>query len=135
MLTICSRWESLQMSAELEWRMWRQLKGAFGIGRFCFTPILPEMRNRTFEQFATMQEALDSCRPVRVFLEPNGEYDLGILKELKSPTLVIGNTEFGNMDLVRPQDDDITVRIKTPGNTDLYGINAAAIALAHWYGQ
>lgn len=43
MITVVSRWESMQMEPELEWKMWRQLKGAFGVERLIFTPRFPKM--------------------------------------------------------------------------------------------
>ena len=135
MITICTRWESLQMPAAMEWRMWRQLKGAFQINRFCFTPVDFEMQYCTFEQYKTMQEALDSCQGRKIFLEPEGEHGLEAIAGIENPVFILGNTEHSNNNFVRPEEGDLAVRIKTPGKTDFYGINAASIALAYWYGQ
>lgn len=142
MITICTRWELSQMPAELEWRMWRQLRGAFEINRFAIAPIVPEMQQTSrLDQYATMEEALASCPGKKVFLEPNGGLQITDLKHWhKWKTadghdliLVLGNTARGNLDLV--EEGDYAVRIKTPKPTHLYGISAAAIALAYWVGQ
>lgn len=123
------------MSPSLEWRMWRQLRGAFAVDRFVFVGIEPEMNSVTIDQFGTMDEALDSCRGLRVFLEPKGQHTMSDIVNIadENMVLILGNTEHGNVQYVRPQ--DLSVRIKTPKPTDFYGINAAAIALAYRYGQ
>lgn len=126
MITICTRWESSQMSAEQEWRMWRQLKGAFHIQRFVFTPIVQEMTSCPLEQFATMEEAIASCQGELVFLEPKGEKRLSDIPKVDDLTLVLSNTQLSNETLSNGN----SYRINTPGKTDLYGINAAAIALS-----
>ncbi len=122
------------MSPLLEWRMWRQLRGAFSIDRFVFVPKLPEMSTFSFDQFDDMQEALDTCTGVKVFLEQGGDHTLHDLANLEDEdvVLILGNTEFGNSDYIKSE--DLSVSIKSD-NTDLYGINAAAIALAYRYGQ
>ena len=76
MITIITYWEDTQMDPELEWRMWRQLRGAFssepGDMQFKFVPFNSNMSNRTFEQYDSMDEALSSATGIRVFLEPSG---------------------------------------------------------------
>lgn len=124
------------MPAELEWRMWAQLKGAFLISKFIFTPIMPEINGvNVVSQYETMEEALVHSIGTKVFLEPNGDTRLSEWSEnkIQDITLILGNTERGNIDLVG--DDDYAVKIVTPKPTDFYGINAAAIALAYWVGQ
>ncbi len=119
------------MPSELEWRMWRQLRGAFGIGRFVFTPIVKELLNVNIRQCATMEEALAMCDGHRVFLEPTGTKTL---RELPTGDVVVilGNTSQHNLKYAKP---DETYRIEAPRKADLYGINAAAIALAFNHGQ
>lgn len=117
------------MPAELEYRMWRQLKGAFNVDRLVLTPQVPDFNRGIIDQYATMEEALASCQGHRVFLEPQGSDDLHDIPWHKDDiVLVLGSTEHGNLHLVRP--DDYQVQIQYPGPSDLYGINAAAIALA-----
>lgn len=131
MITICTRWESAQMPAELEWRMWRQLRGAFGIDRLVFTPAAPDLLRVAIDQYATMREALASCEGRRVFLEPRG---IKTLHDLPAGDIVfvLGSTSRDNLHHAKSGE---VYRIATPGGTVLYGINAAAIALAFRYGQ
>ena len=131
MITIVTCWETLQMDPELEWRMWRQLKGAFDIDRFVFAPCQESMMTVNIDQYDDMQEALDSCQGSRVFLEVSGEKNLS---EIPSGdiVLVLGNTQGSNIAYAQPGE---TYKIATPSPTDMYGLNAAAIALAYHYGQ
>ena len=133
MITICSRWESSQMSPELEWRMWCQLRGAFGINRFVFTPVVPEMnRINIIDQYDNMKEALDNCQGEFIFLEHKGIKTLSDLPKGRDVVFVLGNTHFSNLEFTLKED---AYRILTPYDTDLYGINAAAIALSFYVGQ
>lgn len=124
------------MPVELEWRMWRQLRGAYHIDRFKFVPVKPELGNVAIDQYDTMEEALDSLPDSvhRVFLEPsgyNGMYDL----PHGDVALILGNSSRSNIEYAQVNE---TYAIKTEGGTQhnhLYGINAAAIALAFEYGQ
>ena len=134
MIYIIARWESTQMDNTLELRMWRQLKGAFAPVPadmdFIFTPISGET---TATQYETMSEALAALpdNVSRVFLEPSGTKSLAEIPD-GDIALILGNTEKGNVE--HAQADEL-YKINTPGTTDMYGHNAAAIALAVRYGQ
>ena len=136
-VTIVAYWETGQMSPLKEWNMWRQLKGAYHIDRFVFVPTKDYMANiSVIDQYDTMEEALASLpeETNRVFLEPsgyNGMYDL----PHGDIALILGNTSRDNMAHAQVNE---TYAIKTEGgvaHNHLYGINAAAIALAFEYGQ
>lgn len=134
MITVIARWETGQMSPLKEWKMWRQLKGAFGIDRFIFVPVQEYMKGNSFDQYDTMEEALDVADGERVFLEPGGHNSVNDIPQ-DNIVLVIGNTSLNNMKHARPAQ---TYRINTAGTDDhnhLYGTNAAAIALAIRHGQ
>lgn len=136
MITIICRWDFVQMDNELEWRMWGQLKGAFSPVPadmdFIFVPVNPNLNNFTFLQFDTIDEALAAAPAApRVFLEPLGEKTLGEIPQ-GDIVMILGNTELHNLDKAAQGE---TYRIQTPGATVLYGINAAAIALAMRHGQ
>jgi len=137
MLRICAYWETVQMAAALDWRMWRQIKGAFGVTEFHFCPVKPKMARGTFSQWPDMATCLAGIPDdsPRVFLEPHGNISPAELFSLapEGMTLVLGSTLHGNAELARPQ--DTLCRIATPEDVDLYGHNAAAIALAFWAGQ
>jgi len=136
MITVIARYETAQMPWELEWRMWRQLKGAFTTQpcelRFIFVPSLFGPHGG-FEEADTIEEALAMAgEGERIFLEPIGERGLTDIPDSDHHIFVLGNTQQGNFRYAEPSE---TYRIATPGKADLYGINAAAIALAYWYGQ
>ena len=134
MITICARWETAQMPANIEWQLWRQIRGAFRVQRIVFVPVLEEMKEYYVDQCETMEEALASCEGHRYFLEPKGESGLSVLlPQREDIVLVLGDTNQNNLSHVTS--DDHTVRIKTPQRTHLYGVSAAAIALAYWVGQ
>lgn len=124
------------MPADLEWRMWRQLRGAFGIDQFIFTPVNHKMEGYTFRQADNIREAVNVLPPDTqlCYLEPGGfksMYDLPSAQD--DVALILGSTDISNMhsEVVPPD----AYGIQTFGNTDLYGINAAAIALAFMAGQ
>lgn len=119
------------MPVELEWRMWRQLKN-FGVDRFVFVPIVPEMDRITVDSFSTMEEALKNINGNRVFLEPKGikgMYDLPPRNE--DVVFILGNTSSNNLKYA----DNKSYKISGPKNICLYPTNAASIALAYWFGQ
>ena len=131
-VTIVTRWESTQMEPMLEWRMWKQMRDAFRIKRYIFTPVMPEMSKIDIEQYETMEEALVAAEGDGefIFLEPLGTKTVhDIPKEGDSDVVVIlGDSTRDNLALA---DADNTYRIDTHGRYGhLYGINAAAIALA-----
>ena len=129
MITICSRWETSQMPPETEWQLWRQLR-FFGVDRFVFTPIAPELLNVNIDQYDTLEEALATCHGERVFLELKGEKTMSELPK-GDVTFILGNTPQNNLSFAKP---DETYRIN-PKGLCLYGTNAAAIALAYYHGQ
>lgn len=134
-VTVVARWETGQMSPLKEWKMWRQLKGAFEIDRFIFVPVQEYMKGHSFEQYDTMEEALASLSEFtsRCFLEPSGYNSVEALPH-GDIALIIGNTDKHNMEHAHVNE---TFAIKSPAgiSAHLYGTNAAAIALAYEYGQ
>ena len=121
------------MSEDLEMRMLRQLKGAYQIDRILMTPIVESMKTRAnVEQFNTMEEALETCNGLIVFLEHKGKTALTDLPKTNDVTFVTGNAYHSNMHLA---EGHITCKIKSAKPTDMFAVNAIAIALAYWYGQ
>jgi hypothetical protein len=120
------------MTPELEWRMWKQLGAAFSVDKFIFTPIFSELSTvNRIEQYASMEVALEHCRGHRVFLEEKGRTSVDQIPK-GDVSLILGNTSLGNLHLAG---DGESYRICSPKSVCLYGINAAAIALAIRYGQ
>lgn len=138
MITVVTLWEKSQMDPAIEWRMWRQLKGAYQIDRVFAVPVIPSMEGyESLTQFMSLTDALRALDEdtVRCFLEPSGYNSLYDLPQEGDLALILGNTEHSNM-----QDAYLneTYHIKTASGSNkahLYGINAAAIALAIRYGQ
>lgn len=124
------------MPFELEWRMWRQLRGAFEVNEFIFVGEEAH-EGYSFRQAETMTEALavlpENCQ--RVFLEPSGFNPISAIPQDGHIAIIVGNTEQSNVDLAVRGEYDETYCIWTPNKTHLYGTNAAAIALAMRYGQ
>ena len=133
MITVVARWEFSQMEAEVEWRMWRQLKG-FGIKRFIFTPIFEEFNNTTIEQYDTMEECLSHVpNGNRVFLESTGKNSMNDLPSRDEDVVfILGSTTRSNVKFMK---DHESFRIYEPQVTDMYPTSAAAVALAFWVGQ
>lgn len=143
MITVITRWEHDILDPTAEWRMWRQIKGAFAVSqsanfRLIFIPRIPSMNDYSFDQYDTEEEAIASLAPNTqvCFLEPYGQrgmYDLPSLTANRSSALVLGNATHSNMNtLVEPAD---AYSIRTANKVDMFGINAAAIALAFMAGQ
>jgi hypothetical protein len=132
MITIVGRWEKDILDPDLEMRILRQLKGAYGIDRIVMTPIVESMKTRSnVEQFDTMEEALATCEGNIVFLEPKGTTSLSDLPE-GDITFVTSDAYMNNMHLA---EGHITCKINSPKATDMFAVNAVAIALAYRYGQ
>jgi hypothetical protein len=136
MITVIARWEEAQMPPQVEWQLWRQLRGAFKIDRLIFTPVLldndaPETGLYHVEQYDTMAEALASTMDERVFLEQTG-YNPVINIPQTDIVLITGNTEQSNIEYAKVNE---TYSIASPQRTALYPTEAAAIALAIRYGQ
>jgi len=120
------------MPPEIEWQLWRQLKGAFDIHQFNMVPIIPDLdRGNQLRQYDTIEEALESAEGARVFLEPTGGKSVSDIPS-GDIVLILGDTFSNNLALAGEGE---TYRIETGGRTVLYGTNAAAIALAIRTGQ
>ena len=131
MITIVARWEEAQMPPQVEWQLWRQLRGAFKVSRLIFTPIKPEMEEYHLEQYDTMDEALGRTKGVRVFLEPKGTKGMHDIPK-GDIVLITGDTVHDNLSYAKKGE---TYAIHSPAKTHLYPSEAAAIALAIRYGQ
>ena len=135
MLFIVVRWESDQIEPEFEYRIWRQLKGAFSASpadiRLIFVPRLLRQYNHQYDTMGAALIAIGEAE--RVFLEPTGKKTVA---QIPSPVgdiaIIVGNTAHSNLPYSQPEE---RYAIKTPGSTPLYGFDAAAVALAIRYGQ
>jgi hypothetical protein len=141
MITIITRWETTQMEPATEWKQWRQILGSFAEShqdiQVWATPMVASMEGyERLTQFPSLEAALSSLDEgtERCFLEPTGYKSLYDLPK-GDFALILGNTEKHNMEHAQVNE---TYAIKTPNGVNrghLYGTNAAAIALAYWYGQ
>lgn len=106
------------MPRELENRMWKQLKGAFAVDEVRFV-----------ENDRQLLEAIMSLSDFKlIYLEPTGHKDVKDIPRDGNIALFLSNTSVNNFHFVKPEE---AYRINTPKPTHLYGINAAAIALAY----
>ncbi len=119
------------MEPDLEWSMWRQLGGAFGIDRFIFTPEVSSVTSSKVTQCPSMKEALKFATGELIFLEPWADKDLAEVPRLNNYTLILSDTSQNNSKFCNAEN---SYRICTPNNTDLFGVNAASIALSHLCG-
>lgn len=122
------------MPAETEYQIWRQLRGAFKIKKMVFVPVIESMKNYAIDQYATMEEALEATKDAgeRAFLEPSGYKGMYDLPQ-GDIVLILGDSGNDNMQHAQVNE---TYMIKAPSvRTHLYGVDAAAIALAYRYGQ
>ena len=76
------------MDADLEWSIWRQLGGAFGIDKFIFTPEVSSVTSSKVIQTSSMDEALTFATGKLIFLEPWAENNLADLPKLNNYTLI-----------------------------------------------
>lgn len=126
MLTVVAYWDSAQLPHDLEWRVWRQLRGAYGVDRFCFVPAVEGIAVDCFDDMPT---AVEATRGVKVFLEPRGSQRLVDVPK-GDIVLVLGSTAHSNYALADPSRGDMLVGLPTKRPTDLYGVSAGAIAIA-----
>ena len=82
------------MDADLEWSMWRQLGGAFGIDKFIFTPEVSSVTSSKVIQTSSMDEALTFATGELIFLEPWAEKNLADLPKLNNYTLILSDTSL-----------------------------------------
>ncbi len=131
------RMEGGWLDSNVEAFMVKQLKHAFDVGRVIFIPMNDKataIKGRTsVEVMDSMEEALESSVGNRVFLEPTGYNNMSNMPDRSENVVFItGSATAHNLDHAELSE---TYRIHTPKATDMFGMNAAAIALAYWYGQ
>jgi len=119
------------MPAAVEWQLWRQLKGVFSIDHFIFVPRVQLVLNLGYDHVDTMEEALALSTGARVFLEAGGVKGMNDIPD-GDITIIVGNTSTSN---AKHAQADELYSINTSGVGDMYGVNAAAIALAFKAGQ
>jgi len=132
MITVIVRWDDMQIPTDVEWQLWRQLRGAMGIDRFIFVPRIPQMIHLGYDHVDTMEEALLLADDPKVFLEHSGAKGMNDIPD-GDVTIIAGNTPTGNESYALP---DEIYSIKQVGSGGImYAINAVAIALAYRLGQ
>ena len=118
------------MPAATEWQLWHQLRGAYAVDSFIFLPKVPEVSNLAYEHVDTIEEALALSIGQRVFLEVGGTKNVTDIPKTGDITIIVGNTSSNNAAHAQP-DEMYAIDCPFPG--ELYGVNAAAIALALWH--
>lgn len=127
MITVVGRWETGWLEPKVEAFMFRQLKNAYKFDRLVMVPRLLEGHIKSVDQFDTMEEALQTTTGTKVFLEPKGHSPFSAVLLHDDLVFILGNANEGNAR--RAKSGDLVVRIDTPGQTDMFAVNAAAIAL------
>ena len=119
------------MEADLEWRIWRQLGGAFNVDHFIFTPEVNSVNSSKITQCSSMQEALSLATGTLVFLEPWAKQSITQIPKSEDYTLILSDTSQNNSKFCTSEN---SYRIYTPNKTDMFGFNAASITLSHLCG-
>ncbi len=127
MLTVAAYWDRTQMDPELEWRIWRQLKGAYGIGRFAFVPAVSHVAGITADFYPDMPAALATCVGHKVFLRLGGTDTINAVPADDDYTIIVGSTVDDLAGLPEVGDSDVELDAINP--VDLYGTCAASILL------
>lgn len=125
-------WDTSQLEPLTEWNLWRQLRGAYGINDIVMLPRLDETARLAYTHVDTMEEALSLAIGERIFLDASGLNDISQIPRDGDATIIVGNT---NLPLSQYAHSEDCYRIPSPGRSDLYGVNAAAIALSIRYSQ
>ena len=125
-VTVVGMWEKDWLDPKTELFMFRQLKGAFGFDRLVMVPVLLSDRT-SVDQYDTMEEALSSTSGKKIFLEPSGDTTLSSFNEYEDVVYIMAKASINNQRLIT--EDDLSVRIDTPNDTDMFAVNAISIAL------
>lgn len=120
------------MCPACEWQVWGALKGPMGIDHFIFVSDPPVMTELAYDHVKTMEEALALATGELVFLDATGTKDVSDIPKTGDVTIVVGAT---NVPLVSHAQPDQLYRIDQAGVGEMYGVNAAVIALDHRHGN
>lgn len=126
-VTVVGMWEHGWLDQKVELFMFRQLRGAYKYDRLVMVPNLYNGGATAVDQYDTIEEALATCKGRKVFLEPTGESRMTDIPLDEDIVIIMGNAFDGNKR--RASADDLIVRIDSPGQTDMFAVNAAAIVL------
>ena len=103
------------------------MRGAYKFDRLIMVPKkLERISTSSLIQYDTIEEALANVEGTKVFLEPKGEHSFDDIPE-GDIVFIMGNASRSNARYVT--ENDLSVRIDTPGSSDLFAVNALAIAL------
>lgn len=127
MLTLAAYWDRTQVDPELEWRLWRQLRGAYNIGRFVLVPEVSHVAGISADFYPDMATALATCVGHKVFLRLGGTDTINSVPTDTDYTIVVGSTVENLSGLPQAGDSDIELDAINP--SDLYGVNAASILI------
>lgn len=126
MITVVGRWEEGWLEHRIEYFMWKQLAAAFKVDRIVMVPKSNNTRI-PIDQYNTMEEALESCKGTKYFLEPTGSENIDDIEINGDVVFIFGNAMNHNKNYIK--ENDISVRIETPQSTDIFAVNALAITL------
>lgn len=131
---IAALWDRVQIDPAIEFRQYRQLLGAYGVAGLLMAPRVTWLEGSGANNYDTLQAALEAAPDpaTRVFLCPSGDCALEDVPPGSEPlVIVIGDTTTSPAELAGP--NDIIVSLPAPNPVELYGVNAAAVALAELY--
>lgn len=128
MITVIVPWDTVQLHPECEWQIWGALKGPLGIDHFIFVSDPQVLTNLAYDHVKTMDHAISLAQGELVFLDATGTKDVSEIPKTGDITIVVGST---NMSLIDHSTESQRYKIGQVSAGEMYGVNAAAIALAY----
>jgi len=128
-VTVIGMWEPGFSDYEqiIEWRMWKQAIMAYEVDHWLM--VGPPPKGGVFNQYDTLQEALDAAVGKKVFLIPSADLDIDevILDEYSDIVFIFGNTPES---MARYVGDDLSLSINIPnGRTHLFAVTCLPLVL------
>lgn len=136
MVTIITRretgWFDSEGGQNTEKNIWEQICLAYEVDRLI---MIPKFEETTLEQYDTIEEALDSVKGTKVFVEKKNrmeeiEREPVFLEDFKHPdeaVYIFGNGAIDNSRWIK--DKDLILSIDTPKEAHMFGISIAPIIL------
>lgn len=129
MIELLYLWERGWLDSATEGFIWKQLGAAFDVDRIMAAPLVTGGPGKV-EQFESVDQALATTTSRRVWLMPPGTHegeDLATYRHPEDAVYIFGNASDDNLRHSSIADD--LVSVYTARQVDVFGFNAAAIAL------
>lgn len=129
--TVIFPWETTHLHPACEWTNWHQLR-ALGVDNYIMVADPNPMPSLAYDCYPTMAEALTHAVGTLVLLDSTGSKTVAQIPKDGDVTIVVGST---SITLTSYGTADDRYAINQAGVGDMFGVNAAAIALDHRHGS